>query len=460
MTESIEYDDTETVSDQSDLLDLLQNLERLVLNYMTSARTNSKKMLLTLLADEAEVLTRKARRMHQRWSVYLPFHEVIDVNFEDWANDIDEWLPVLKVTESTLTNGFLLDLVREEPVEELKGELKSVVPEVCAKIDKNLREDLTGWEHRVYPTDEERNPDELKEEWTVLAKKTENQLIELRNELKGLEEFFSSELKEDQFKVLALRLRYRDCADAVNSATREVTKAHNSWPERFVKERARKMKEDIKLHLLQDKKLAELPDYIDLEDPELYDEACFGQFLFKNRHKLETEDVQEMVKQLETIILLNEKYIDPNGSQRKRVKVALGRELNEEEKQIVKRMLAFAEKVEWRGGATSDSIKMGINRMLGVGYQLDKDMQPLSENLWKLLKSRKNCDADKSFKVTWFNIVGWCVRQRFLTGGSPALCKIFYSKYGPDDYKAIDKGRTDPPVAFQKIEPLLEKFLK
>lgn len=75
---------------------------------------------------------------------------------------------------------------------------------------------------------------------------------------------------------------------------------------------------------------------------------------------------------------------------------SVGRELTEEEKQIHKKLLALADKAEWRGGVTLESIKMGIGRMLGVGYQLEPDMQPLSEALWKLLKERKNCDEEKS----------------------------------------------------------------
>ena len=460
MTEPIEYDDIETAEVPSDMLELLQNLQRLVLSYVTSARSTTRKMILMLLADEAEVLTRKARRMRQRWSVYLPFHEVIDVNFEKWAEEIEGWLPLLEVVEPQLTNGFLLDLVREEPVEELKGELKTLVPEVCARIDKKLSADLTGWEEKVYPSHTDLNPDEPKEELAGLMEKAEKQLKELHDELEGLEAFFSSELKEVQFKILALRLRHRDCMDAIAEATKEVNKAHNSWPSKYVKERARKMKEDIKLNLLQDKKLAELVDYLDLDDPELYEEACFGQFLFKNRHHLEIEDVQELVKKLEIIIQLNEKYIDPNGNLRKREKAALGRELDNEEKTIVKNLLSLADKADWRGGATADSIKLGINRMLGVGFHLDAEMQPLSDALWKLLKERRNCDADKSLMVTWLNIVGWCVAHRYLSGGSPALCKTFFPRCGQDDYKAIDKGKAGQPAAFKKIEALLEKFMK
>ena len=191
----------------------------------------------------------------------------------------------------------------------------------------------------------------------------------------------------------------------------------------------------------------------------MYDDVCFGQFIFKNRHKLTTQDVQQLVKKLEMIILLNEKYIDPNGKLRKREKEALGRDLTEEEKQIVKQLVTLTGRGEWRGGATADSIALGVKRMLGVGYTLDPEMQALSNHLWKLLQKRKNCKPDKSIEVTWLNIVGWCVTSGILGGPSHALCKDFYPRCGQDDYKAIDKGK-NPPKIFAQVIPLLETFLK
>lgn len=166
-----------------------------------------------------------------------------------------------------------------------------------------------------------------------------------------------------------------------------------------------------------------------------------------------------MVKCCTMIEDLN-RFIDPNLQLKKRKSQAQGRELDNEEKAIVKTLLSLADKGDWRGGATADSIKLGINRMLGVGFHLDAEMQPLSDALWKLLKERRNCDADKSLMVTWLNIVGWCVAHRYLSGGSPALCKTFFPRCGQDDYKAIDKGKAGQPAAFKKIEALLEKFMK
>lgn len=190
------------------------------------------------------------------------------------------------------------------------------------------------------------------------------------------------------------------------------------------------------------------------------EEGTFGQFLFMNRHRLTIEDVQTIVKKLEIIRALNG-YIYEGDSQINRQKRAMGRELTQEEKKILRTLQSLADKGRWRGGVTVSSIQMGLNRMLGVDYPLDGEMLELSDCLWKLLKSRRRLDAEQSLKRTWLNIVGWCVGKGYLSGsGSPALCKEFYPKAGDDDYKAIDKGRTEPPANFQKVVPLLERFLR
>ena len=60
---------------------------------------------------------------------------------------------------------------------------------------------------------------------------------QLAYELKELEDFFWSELKEEHFVILAGRLMHRDCQEAIKEAHNEVRKAHNSWPKKFEKDR-------------------------------------------------------------------------------------------------------------------------------------------------------------------------------------------------------------------------------
>lgn len=462
-------------SESSDLSQLLDNLQLMVITYMGAASSKARKAWMVMFGIEVSFITLKLRAMRKRWQVYLPFHEVIDVNFEKRLDEVETWLNLFgegqdeemsEYVESVLDTGYLLDLMGFD-VEPIKpglssDELKAAVQTYCKKVDKLLkRQSVANWEelamNRV-----ELNVHELIDRLDAfenVCAVCRGCVRALADELRALEDFFSSELKEEQFMVLANRLMHRDCQHAIKQAHDQVRKAHNAWPQKYVKDQAVALKEHVKMRLITEAHGEDLKEYIDLDYPDLLGDACFGQYLFRDRHKLTTEDVQKMVMLCTMIVDLNE-YIDPNLTIKKRKEAALGRELDAEEKAIVKSLLAFADKAEWRAGATADSIKLGINRMLGVGFHLDPEMQQHSDALWKMFKTRRNCDADKSLMVTWLNIVGYCVAQRYLSGGSPALCKLFFPKCGFDDYKAIDKGRVGEPASFKKVFPLLDRFLK
>lgn len=472
----VEKTQEETGIEQSGLRQLMNNLDMMVQCYQGIASRKAREVWMAAFAIEVSMVSLKLMAMRKRWQLFLPFHEVIDVHFGNELATVKSWLPVLgedvdedaeyEYEELILDNGYLLDLMGLE-LEPIKGglkpdELKQAVEDYCKKVDKLLKKsDLSNWEATAM-NQLEQNMQELVQQLNTkdaYRMACVSAIRGLANELHELEEYFWSDLKEEQFMVLAVRLMHRDCKAAIKNAHDQVRKEHNSWPKKFEKDRAVAMKDRVKMVLMKEAKGEELREYIDLDYPDLLSDACFGQFLFKNRHELTTEDVQIMVHCCTMIEDLN-KFIDPNLSIKKRRDAAMGRELDNEEKIIVKRLLLLADKAEWRGGATADSIKLGINRMLGVNYHLDTEMKALSDELWKLLKVRKNCDADKSLMVTWLNIVGYCVRTRILSGGSPALCKLFFPKCGQDDYKAIDKGKAGQPVAFKKVEALLEKFLK
>lgn len=461
----------------SGLLVLLDNMDLMVACYHGISSRHAREAWTQAFTIEVSMVTLKLRAMRNRWKLFLPFQEVMDVNFEEQLKRVNCWLKVLGEDVETngdedtypgveLDNGYLLDMMGME-VEPIPGglkpdELKLAVDDYCERVDKLLnKSDLSGWEDAAM--------DRLELEVRTLAESFKDEdgslrlcisaIRKLAYELNELEEFFWSELKEQQFMVLANRLMYRDCQSAIKSAHDTVRKEHNSWPKSKERILARNMKERVKLQLLRDARGEELKEYIDLDYPALLDDACFGQYLFKARHELTTEEVQLMVKCCTMIVDLNQ-IIDPKLYLKKQRDQAIGRELDAEKKAIVKALLGFADMAEWRGGATADSIKLGIKRMLGVEFLLDDEMKDMSNDLWKLLLKRKNCDADKSLMVTWLNIVGYCVAHRMLSGGSPALCKQFFPKCSKDDYKAIDKGRSGEVVVFKKIEPLLDKYLK
>jgi len=460
---------------QSDLCIILDNLEAMFACYLNMASHKAREAWMLAMSIEVAMVTMKLRAMRERWKVYLPFQEVIDVRFGERKKRVESWLPVLG-DESVDTEllydelipdvGYLLDLMGC-PVEPIKqglsaDDLKVAVVSYCRKVDKLLRTcDVEDWEKQAMSRVETNlqvliskfDSEDATREVCVLT------IRALAEELNELEEFFWSDLKEEQFMVLANRLMHRDCQEAIKMAHDRVRREHSSWPKKFEKMRATAMKEQVKMQLMMEAKGDELKEYIDLDYPNLLGDACFGQYLFKARHELTCEQMQKMVGYCTMIDDLNQ-YIDPKLKDKKLKEEAFGRVLDAEEKAIVKRLQGFVEKADWRGGATASSISQGINKMLGVGFHLEGDMLTMSNQLWKMLMTRRGCDAEKSLRYTWLNIVGWCVEQRYLSGGAPTLCRLFFPKCGEDDYKAIIKGRAGEPANFQKIWSLLERFLK
>ena len=92
-----------------------------------------------------------------------------------------------------------------------------------------------------------------------------------------------------------------------------------------------------------------------------------------------------------------------------------------------------------------------------------KEME-LSNKLWAMLRERRGQNEEGSLKITWLNIVGYCIRHGMLKGPATKLCKEFYPKAGVDDYKAINKGKkaneSGDLKSFAEIEPLLDRCLK
>lgn len=462
----------------SELKILLDNLAGMFECYLSVSSRTAGMALLSAFTMEVAMVTLKLKALRKRWQVYLPFKEVIDVIFVEHEKTARQWLNLLTGQEDVaedeeyvldylhLDNDYLLDMMDYdiEPIRQgLKpDELKQAVVDYCKKVDKLLKKSqLDDWEEKAMSRLEPKVLELVQkgQEEQTLMELTIATVKKYATELHELEEFFSSDLKEEQFMVLANRLMHRDCQKAIKDAHDQVRKEHNSWPKRFEKDRAIAMKERVKMLLLKDAHGEDLKEYIDLDYPELLEDACFGQYLFRDRHKLTYDDVALMVHYCTMIEDLN-KYIDPNLAIKKRKAQALGRELDNEEKSIVKTLLGFADKAEWRNGATADSITLGINRMLGVGFHLEPAMQKHSDSLWKMLKSRRNKTAEESLMLTWFNIVGYCLRKELLTGGSPALAKLFYPNCHEDDYKAIIKGKNGDNATFTALEPLLDKYLK
>lgn len=451
---------------ESLLVESFESMEVTLLAYQTSPNRVVRNSLMMAMCRECAILCEKIHRMGKRWKDYLPLKEGVEVSFEDLRDRVLEWQKEFldpKAGEQSM--AFCHDLADYEfpPLGETADE--DTVRKFCCFMDEVLNSDVPpGLEEMVLEKNEFGSMLAPRIEDGELASVLAGLLGRLAGELSTIVSIFSGEISANQFIWLARRLYIRHCQKEVEEGCAEVMQARNFWPERRWREHAREMKDRLRMKLASLTEGNELGEYIDIDYPDVFGDACFGQYIFKNRRTLSLDTMVTIVKHCQMIKKINE-LLDPRGAERKRKEALVGRALPDEEKAMVASLESLAESDKWRGGATTDSIRLGINRMLGVGFMLEPRMLQLSDNLWSLLKHRRGCDADKSLRITWLNIIGWCIEEGLISGGGPELYGHFFPRQAcdgmhTDEYKAIDKGRHCEPKAFAAVVPLLKEYLK
>lgn len=126
---------------------------------------------------------------------------------------------------------------------------------------------------------------------------------------------------------------------------------------------------------------------------------------------------------------------------------------------IQQKLVELINRGDWQG-VTTEQMKDRLWKALGLGeLRLTQEEFVLSNKLWALLRKRDNQDDKGSLRLTWLNIVGWCVTNKLLSGASPKLCKDFFPSCKGDEYKTIDKGKKGQPKKFAEVFPLLETYL-
>lgn len=501
----------------SDMLAALKNLERMFHSARCCMNAHAANALFLGMAVEAHTLALKMKAMMGRWNKYLPFHEVMDVDFDHWQRQVSEWIEAMGAnpSEEVATkhpwlvpcNEFMLDLYAQTERTGEDGSPQVRAPEFyevgirddyqremtlyMERTDALLQEmaeedtdDVEGWRAEVarfassslkdaYIADVAMPllPHLRKEEMERLEQETgrwfeplsgfyeapDCALVALRflqNQLCDLQALFCKQLPNEMFIRLSTRLFFRHCLCSYRQGEINVNKWRNSWPEAKIKKNAVKKKEELKTLLVGKPYGEELQEYISLDRPNLFGDSNFGKFLFKNRHTLKVADVQYIHKVCREVNLLGE-LINEEGEDAHTPSAPI-RQFDAREQEILRKVVELAKKADWKN-ITRDAAVTALNKALGMGPVFaDARQEAMSQTLWSLLKKRRGCDDEKSLMVTWFNIVGYCVAKHLMSGGSPALAKRFFPHCGGDDYKAIDKGRTGEIKNFHSIVPLLD----
>lgn len=503
-----------TGKEKSDMLTMLENLERMFDAIRYCFNEQARNPLLMAMAIEAETLALKLQVMWKRWKVYLPFKENLDVDLKMWKKKVNDWLEVFDCEKTDITkrnstfkpnDAFWLDLYQMKvkcQARPIKLEDPLVLRPYYDMGDSTAYDckDPSQYYYRLTGLMEEIGTDEhhvtdissrcvgvLKDQFEQnllsdsateaeirgVQKRMEalfgvvtvqedalkcccEALCELRSELRKIVLFVSLGFKDELFVRLSNCVPFGLFGPLDSQVS--ISELRTLWPTSEVKQQAQEMKQKLQEELRESQCGKELEKYIDLDNPHLDDNVDFGRFLYKNRCKLEYKEVMSIYGMCDDICKLNkiihseEKSVSTQSAQ--------PRQLNKVEQQILDQLMDLAEKGDWTQGATVESIQAGMKRALGVGDPLPEELQAQSEQLWTLFKKRGGCDAEKSLRVTWLNIAGWCVKKGILKGGSDNdICKRFFPNCGDKDYMNVSRGRNDSVKTFVEIHKLLETCL-
>ena len=125
---------------------------------------------------------------------------------------------------------------------------------------------------------------------------------------------------------------------------------------------------------------------------------------------------------------------------------------------ILDRLLALADKGDWKKDGTANRVKQMLLTVLGQGdVQLRGKAAEQSEALWRLLENGR---GDR-MRIVWQNMVGYLDDRKLLRQkGSPALNRDFFGD--EEGYPNIDKGRpsrNNMSSGFREMLPLLDAYV-
>ena len=344
---------------------------------------------------------------------------------------------------------------------------------------KVLRQQYTDYLRLIYTSRAQYPPQKYQEEVVPQAisylKTIENQpvmaycldmaLSTLLDTLRQIDDLFShDDISDEQLVRLSLRLYYRHCPDADQTASQEIHRKATAWPMRYRRDRAIEMREQIIAGLRQRHEDPLLQQYIDIERPCPLTDPEFGRFLFASRHLIDISDVRNLFADCFRIHHLN-RLIDPmaveadiNASQ-----------LNQQRKMIYSRLKQLVQQAHWLRGMTAERVLSCFAELLLPSPSLAATAQPsqFTEIFWNLLTCRRGCENDfRSLKLTWLNLVGYFISRGVLKGGNKSLCNLFFpngsieGKYNENDRNHINKGADHrAPYGFQQLRPELDRIL-
>ena len=92
MTDEFQIPELDDIVEYSELKLLLDNVCNMFGSYMRMSSRKGSQYLLRAFTIELAMVTLKLKALHKRWQIFLPFREVIDVDFATYENVAHHWL--------------------------------------------------------------------------------------------------------------------------------------------------------------------------------------------------------------------------------------------------------------------------------------------------------------------------------------------------------------------------------
>lgn len=510
-------------SKDSDLKTVLKNIEALLLWSRQCVNTVSCQLMETVAAIECATLSFKLQQLYKRWSIYLPFRESRDVDFNDWVKRLVDYRTSLNSAPSdkddlknldfypgdqyNLDFSSLLDDAEEIPTSiyaesAMKNDVAEYLDRYTTMMERiRLMDDdeAENWRERIdmesvdrlhkqyvdylnYVYVSQAKLESFSQEWVPNANRffdaitdqfslcncLDRALLGLIDDLRAIDQLLNDNIPPTLYQRLSIRLYNQHCSTGREDAKREVDHWCSEWPSRKLRERAVEKRKSIISGLEQRFGDKSLGDYIDLDHPAPLAESEFGQFLFTNRASLTYKDVKDLFLDCYRIRQLNH-VIDPTMPDDEKTAVP---RLSPERQKVYMRLKELIKQANWQKGITPETVIASIERILNI--RLDtatggKDL-PFTEAdtnlLWKVLTKRRNKDVMGSLKLTWLNLVGYFLNRGALKGVGHALCYEFFPE-GTDegdgneiDRNAVSKGECDKAFkGFEHITAALDQML-
>lgn len=349
-----------TGKEKSDMLTMLENLERMFDAIRYCVNEKARETLLMAMAIEAETLALKMSVMYQRWNVYLPFDENMDVDFDVWDNKVCDWLKVFAPWNADASeryprfrpnDSFWLDLYRmnvcdptlfstNEPLvfrpydtdefagydwknpfhyscrfSELLDEMRADehhVDEISSNCMSMLKkylemQDCQTTGSKVCSPERQKQLDELFAIGTapIDSERYCCETLQYLNYWLAVFEFFlNSQLSDEQFERLCDYVLLNLPGEIDSRA--KINQWQNSWPSSVFQRKAQEHKVQLQDQLRGTRWGKELEEYLNLDAPLLTNNADFGRFLFKNRKELDMDEIEKIYLLCQEIQLLNE----------------------------------------------------------------------------------------------------------------------------------------------------------